>query len=375
MSVVSIDGMHAGASSKLEWLQVLRGIAALLVLYFHLAPHWNVVPALAGFSKAMHFGFFGVDVFFVLSGFVVYASARKCITAFQIKDFLKRRVLRVYLGYWPVLLVFAVLPAALGGTIDKTPKQIVKSLLLLYPNGADNWLPTAWSLTYELYFYVCLAAICLLAGARRLQVVTWVVVGIVAWNAFWLIFHPATLQVGKQPLYFVLSAYFVEFLAGALVSEMAIRWKSHGLDPWLWLPISVAVTLMGFSVGTTSAHFNHVDFMKAGTFGIAAVGMLFTTLFIQYSGISAPRWLVRIGDASFSLYLIHPFLLDQMGRIRYQYLEGAPATALVLYSVLVPGLIVLAAWIWFRLVEAPLMAWVTRARVRRVEYHPNEMPR
>ncbi|KQM78979.1 hypothetical protein ASE76_16450 [Xylophilus sp. Leaf220] len=375
MSVVSIDGMHAGASSKLEWLQVLRGIAALLVLYFHMGPHWAGVPTLAGFSKAMHFGFFGVDVFFVLSGFVVYSSARKCITATQIQDFLKRRVLRVYLGYWPVLLVFAVLPAVLSGTVEKTPKQIVKSILLLYPSGADNWLPTAWSLTYELYFYVCLAAICLLAGARRLQVVTWVVAGIVAWNAFWLIFHPATLQVGKQPLYFVLSAYFVEFLAGALISEMAIRWKSHGLDPWLWLPISVSVTLLGFSVGTTSGYFDHVDFMKAGTFGIAAVGMLFTTLFVQFSGMSAPRWLVRIGDASFSLYLIHPYLLDQMGSIRYRYLESGPAIVLTLYSLLFPGLIVLAAWIWFRLVEAPLMAWVTRPRVRRVEYHPSETPR
>ncbi|MCS4511108.1 acyltransferase family protein [Xylophilus ampelinus] len=214
----------SAAGRKLEWLQILRGIAAILVLYFHMEPHWNAVPALAKISKAMHFGFFGVDLFFVLSGFVVFSSAEKCINYIQIKNFLKRRVLRIYLGYWPVLAIFAIFPAVLHGSVERTTKQIIKSVLLLYPNGADNWLPTAWSLTYELYFYLCLAAICLLAGARRLQILSWTGAAVVLWNSYWLLFQPEVIKVGKQPLHFAFSAYGVEFIAGAIISEVSKNW-------------------------------------------------------------------------------------------------------------------------------------------------------
>ena len=131
---------------KNDWLQALRALAALAVLFFHMAPHWALSPHLAPAQAWMHWGFSGVDVFFVLSGFVVYQTADK--PSYSARRFLLRRGLRIYLGYWPVLL----LTAALAWAASAWPPlgKAVRSALLLSPSLFDNWVPTAWSLTYEL---------------------------------------------------------------------------------------------------------------------------------------------------------------------------------------------------------------------------------
>ena len=66
---------------KLNWIQALRGFAALMVLFFHMRPHWKLTPTLAAFSGITQWGFAGVDIFFALSGFVVYRSARHAVPA------------------------------------------------------------------------------------------------------------------------------------------------------------------------------------------------------------------------------------------------------------------------------------------------------
>ena len=93
---------------KLHWIQALRGFAALIVLFFHMRPHWELTPVLAIFSGVTQWGFSGVDIFFALSGFVVYRSARNAVPEQGIWLFVKRRLLRIYLGYWPVLVLIAL---------------------------------------------------------------------------------------------------------------------------------------------------------------------------------------------------------------------------------------------------------------------------
>jgi exopolysaccharide production protein ExoZ len=61
-------------ADKNHWIQVLRGVAALMVVFFHLGEYWALVPELHITKVVTHWGFAGVDIFFVLSGFVVYQS-------------------------------------------------------------------------------------------------------------------------------------------------------------------------------------------------------------------------------------------------------------------------------------------------------------
>src|SRR5664279_2878735 len=92
---------------KLAWIQVLRGLAAVMVLMFHARPHLNISSLTAPFSHYFDYGFSGVDIFFVLSGFVVYKSSLRKITA---KAFVWNRLSRIYAGYWPVFLIFVCIP-------------------------------------------------------------------------------------------------------------------------------------------------------------------------------------------------------------------------------------------------------------------------
>ncbi|MCS4511109.1 hypothetical protein [Xylophilus ampelinus] len=118
---------------------------------------------------------------------------------------------------------------------------------------------------------------------------------------------------------------------------------------------------MAFSIGTTWGYFDHIDFMRLGTFGLAAIAILFLMLYIQFSNIAAPKRLAVIGDASFSLYLIHPYLLDKMGRIRYKYFSESSELTLVLYSMIFPLLIIAFSIIWFKLIEKPLMSFALKS--------------
>lgn len=90
-------------------LQKLRGLAALFVLIFHFGPHLNAVPGLAWLYPYTRYGFAGVDIFFVLSGIVIGNSSISAIQRGELPwKFIYRRFSRIYLGYWPALLLTAI---------------------------------------------------------------------------------------------------------------------------------------------------------------------------------------------------------------------------------------------------------------------------
>jgi exopolysaccharide production protein ExoZ len=139
---------------KLSWIQVLRGLAALMVVLFHARPNFDTSLLLKPYSHFFDFYFSGVDVFFVLSGFVVYRSS---IRAPSVSKFLWDRFSKIYLGYWPVFFIFAGLPLIFGGLGNVPLSKVVESFFLLNPNIWQNLIPTAWSLTFELFFYMWVA--------------------------------------------------------------------------------------------------------------------------------------------------------------------------------------------------------------------------
>ena len=81
------------ADTKNDWLQVLRAVAALMVVLFHARILWEGQPLLSGTQALLHWGFAGVDIFFVLSGYVVWKSADH--PDFKASRFLTRRFFRV----------------------------------------------------------------------------------------------------------------------------------------------------------------------------------------------------------------------------------------------------------------------------------------
>lgn len=136
-------------------IQVLRAFAALLVVLHHFLPQFDVMGgknALVTFIST--WGFTGVDIFFVISGFImVYTSFDKERGYDVAKTFLIHRLSRIFLGYWPFFLamlftLYRYEPVHLQ-TLD-----IFGSFSLLNANMFQLVLPVSWSLSYELYFYM-----------------------------------------------------------------------------------------------------------------------------------------------------------------------------------------------------------------------------
>ncbi len=345
---------HHLARKELHWIQALRGIAALMVLFFHMHPHWDMVPALSWTSTITRWGFSGVDIFFALSGFVVYRSARRSIPVQGLRPFARKRLLRIYLGYWPVLLLIAlttlfVYQASLPGL-----KKMVLSTLLLYPNIWDNWLQPAWSLTMEIYFYLWIALIALLPQRHQIKAIACVIVLLAVWGLGWLIADRQGVFNGQQPLRYVFTGLGIEFLAGALLAHAYDRQVWFFRTPTTTLPLCLMLMTVGLGMGSLSPYFDRVEVMRAASFGLMGVSALALALTLERTRFSPPAWLVLVGDASYSLYLLHTFLLDASGRARMEIDITSPP-ALLLFMVALPVVIVLLSVLWFRWVEKPIM--------------------
>lgn len=342
------------ARADLRWLQALRGVAALMVLFFHMAPHWDLVPLLALTGAATHWGFSGVDIFFALSGFVVYRSARRTILQRGILPFAKKRLLRIYLGYWPVLLLIALTTLFIYHDSLPALRKMVFSTLLLYPNIWDNWLPPAWSLTMEIYFYLWIALLALLPPRHQIKGIVCAIALLAAWGLGWLVADQPRVFDGQQPLRYGLTGLGIEFLVGALLAHAYGRQARLFQTPATTIPMCLLLMASGLWLGTQSPYFDRVEIMRVASFGVMGVSALVLALSLEKTGLQPPKWLAATGDASYSLYLLHTFLLDASGRLRFRL--GITEQGLLLpFLLLLPIAIVLMSLLWFRWIEKPLM--------------------
>lgn len=344
--------------ANLNWIQALRGIAALMVLFFHMLPHWDLHPLLAWTRVATRWGFAGVDIFFALSGFVVYRSARRTIPAHGVWSFAKKRLMRIYLGYWPVLLLIALLTVFVYQSELPPLRKMLFSTLLLYPNIWDNWLAPAWSLTMEIYFYLWIGLIALLPQRHQIKTIGVVMLLLAAWGIAWLLADPVRVFNGGQPLRYVFTGLGIEFLAGALLAHAYAGRARMFHFTRITMPLCLLLMAAGLALGTTSPYFDRVEVLRAASFGVMGVSALVLALTLEQTHRHPPGWLVAVGNASYSLYLLHTVLLDAGGRLRVAWGVASPP-ALLAFLLALPVVIVLASLLWFRGVEKPLLRAVS----------------
>src|SRR3954462_5849540 len=143
-------------------IQVLRFFAAVAVVAFHaagVAPDGFKVPGSA-VSTALSYGGRGVDLFFVISGFIIFYTTQN--PALTPAGFLRRRVERIVPLYFFVILTFTLLaltlPAIFATPGWYTPRHILKSLAFIsFTDGEPPVVAVGWSLEYEMYFYLAVA--------------------------------------------------------------------------------------------------------------------------------------------------------------------------------------------------------------------------
>ncbi len=287
---------------KIASIQFLRFIAATLVVMFHTAvalekyftgslPHALLSNAVLGAS--------GVHIFFVISGFImVYTSFDTMNDSFDPKRFAFRRFIRIYPIYILYSLFYLYFYFAFGVGKDLSPIQFGGSLLLL-PGYSSLIIGPGWTLSYEVYFYLCFG-IAMMLGLRR---------GLGALTLFFVMAIAAGLVFGTSSaaIHVFTSSLLIEFLFGAWIGYLT-------LSSSLRVGNSTANAMLvasgaGFLAGPMFG-FSHLP--SALTWGVPSALLVGGLVFREKNG-SIPIFIRRcsfLGDSSYSLYLLHVVLID-----------------------------------------------------------------
>ena len=307
---------------KLNNIQVLRAFAAVAVVVFHTG---YVFPFLRPF------GSFGVDVFFVISGYIM-ARILDPASDSSSDFFFRRRVLRIVPPYWffTILLYLAALkiPQLMGSTRANVV-DLLKSLFFIpFTKGSGLIQPllfVGWSLNYEMFFYLALA-IGLLLHKRH---AAWIGAAIVL--ATMLACMPFASH--SIPAQFYSRDISIEFLLGILSYHLCRAVSSHRARS-LRLPALAVCVISALLLIAIQGIFPR-DIFPFNSSRVLTLGTLSFLLVTSASLLSQADWdtqfapLVLIGDASFILYLIHPYCeysLDRFLSSRLHWLKRDTAS-------------------------------------------------
>jgi exopolysaccharide production protein ExoZ len=287
-------------------LQGLRGWACLLVFFTHLA-NWETV---FGISRPLlwwlpYFGLCSVDVFFVLSGFVIAHTQDKLRgQPKQLGEFVFRRGWRLYSPYWLMLGVAIVLMVSRNGIGTATAGsgwQWIGWLTLLPTTTTHTFLPPAWTLMYELAFYVVFAVL-VLVPKRVGTAVLWAWAGAVAWATI-----TGNAEIGGAWSLAFLSPHAWELLLGCAVAWLV---RTGRVPRGSWCLLAGLVWAVSWWAGLGCYRAPHglgdAPFLRVLTYGPMAALFVLGFVALERRGVTPfPTWLKEIGEGSYSIYLLH----------------------------------------------------------------------
>ncbi len=351
--------MSAPSSRKMLSVQMLRGVAILLVLFFHLTEAEKRYFGLDIGGNFAAFGNAGVDIFFAISGFVVVGVARELehcgVRGFF--NFAYDRAARIYPIYWiyciALIVPFLIDPRLVNSLarMDGIPDYL-RSFLLL-PNRTPPVLLVGWTLVFEVYFYAVLSLMLLL----RIPVL----VGLTLWLAALLLCNLRWRDVDASQfpvLALISSPLSLEFIGGGFASYAIFRRLGTHTAAWL---LGAAVVLAGVLCATTPLPREDIDpWFRALRYGPIGVIALIALVSLE-KRVHAPflRWLATIGDASYSTYLTHTLVLSAIGRLFAT--QGSLGRAAGGAFALVGLCLLLGHWS-YRYLELPLMHQLKRLK-------------
>ncbi len=332
-------------SKGFDGIQGLRALAAVAVAFLHVADEAGGLAGTPGHAPYRIVDALpleaGVDLFFVISGFVMVWS---CWASFgqpgAVGRFVARRLLRIVPLYWLLTAATVLVALAVPGVVSDGLRDgwdyVAASFAFMPWRRADGFvqpvLRLGWTLEYEMLFYAVVA--CTLP-LRRPAALAVILLALAALAAAGKALAPAAV-----PLAFWTDPVVLEFALGAIVAIAARRGQRAG---WPGAAMLAAALLLAAVPGTDA---------RVVTRGIPAALLLFCAL--SWRGL--PSWLLLLGDASYALYLVHPF---PMRALRVAFARWAlPAAASVpLYLLVTMATCVALAVALHLVVEQPILRW------------------
>ncbi len=338
-------------------IQYLRGAAALMVVYHH--ADFQLLK-LTGEGRLLFSGLgaAGVDIFFVISGFIMWVTTHGApVTPAQ---FLYRRFVRIAPLYWAITVFVALLTIAAPRLFNTTafdPAHIAFSLLFIpvpHPALPHHVLPffiQGWTLNYEMFFYLIFALTIWRAGSYRLAAIVTILAALAVLG---LMIEPQNAQIR-----FFTSTLILEFVFGAFVGWLYVRRKT--------LPAYAPLALLGLGVtaflgaGLADIGYgpNGFDPMRALYWGVPATAIVAGAAFMKPRAEGVCHLtLSALGNASYSLYLSHLIALPAtvivwgfLGLQATGVWAGALAT-FMLFSAVIGG------WLTYIVIEKPMTVFL-----------------
>ena len=333
---------EATEGGRVPALDGLRGVAILLVMALHLYGlvyvfdgDWEPNAIDSWFAKAMGAGWMGVDLFFVLSGFLITGillDAKDSSTYFR--SFYARRVLRIFPLYYAFIVFMLVVAPRfdLGDSASLRDNQVWYWTYLTNVGFSFDGLASAapfanghahlWSLAVEEQFYLVWPFVVLALGRRMLTALVLAMIPVALFIRLFLISDLAPGGVQTIAAYSLMPARFDTLALGAL---LAIGFRSEaGLEPWR----RYALPVIGVALAVLAALFVTQDGLSFIDRDVQAVG--FTATAMLFGGVvlyvvSAPpggtalallsfQPLRLVGKYSYALYVVHPVIAQTISR-------------------------------------------------------------
>lgn len=327
-------------------IQVLRFVAALSVVVFHAhIALTNGDPSHVpdAVDHAFRVGASGVHIFFVISGFVmVYTSWRSRLTT---GSFLKRRAMRIYPIYWLIGAIYLAAHQLLG-----TPYRLdgvdVAGAALLLPGYSSLVIGPGWTLSFEMYFYLCFG-IALLAGVRR---------GLILLSGFYLLSVLAGLFFGRSNAFGLVAtdSLLLEFMTGA--------WLGYAWAQGLVIGprLGGAMVIVALILFASGFWLDYDALPSVASWGVPSLLLVAGALAFEPQ-LRSPlgRFFAKLGDSSYLLYLAHVLLIDLfLATPIAQLNQGGKSAVLMSFPIAIACTIIAA--VGYEAVELPLLKAVKR---------------
>jgi peptidoglycan/LPS O-acetylase OafA/YrhL len=346
-------------------IQFLRMAAAMLVVFYHTSAHVKSSGAEQGafFAISEAVGFAGVDIFFVISGFIMAHTSFAAHGLAAGWAFLRRRIARIYSGYWP----FFLLAVALYAWVDPQYLQDAKLLrsAILWP-AYPLLIAVSWTLIFEMFFYLLFTLIIFLTDGKRIALLCslFVLMSMFAVYSQFIrhAYDPGGLEYMSMAEYYMFSPYLLEFLGGALLAGW-LRRPAVLKGPAWGICLLVMGSVLFLVGGWINNHYfaggieqGYTVFYRVLVFGIPSMILLAGLVRMDQAGLRAPlKFSLLTGGASYAIYLSHTLILVGLQKLGFNEFAGSLGgwTMQAIYLALTMMILAYSV-LHYRFIERPL---------------------
>lgn len=351
-------------------IQVMRGIAAVAVAIYHThlilsQPRYGGIDLWGWFAGK---GWAGVNFFFILSGFIIpYAHYADIGRPGRAGHYLLRRFTRVYPIYWVFLTGFLAVSAfGFGGTEFSWAWSNILGAYLLLQIVPVPTLPlrVAWTLFYEVFFYIMFLLLILHRRIGTVVIALWAAT-VIGWG----------LILGHDTDYWYLHSWNLYFAMGALAYLGYRRWEGR---PGLAILIAglallgglVAAGLVDEPLGVVQTH-PRTLLLLGPPFALILLG---AALVDRRRRWVPPAWCALLGEASYAIYLVHSPVISALAQVNRTLARHGHGVEPHLLYIAIALCSILAGVIAHLLVEKPLLRTIRAATDRRARAKSDALP-